>query len=222
MTDTATTDTPKPRKRGRPAKEKAAPVVDLARIEAEILPRRTEATEQLALLNSVPLDTPERRDLFGALLVEIRQAKDALEAQRTSITGPINAAKKAVDALFKPMRDLLDAQDATIVKRLGQALTETRALQADALAAVAAGSRAPDVLAQAHDTAAAPEGLSEITEYDLEVTSAEAIPRPFLVLDESLVLAYVKHKVKAGQAVPEIPGIRITSRVALRRLPGVK
>ncbi len=79
-----------------------------------------------------------------------------LAEERTKITGPLNAAKKAVDALFRPMRDLLDSQDTTIVGRLAQYLTATRATQTKALEAVAGGARDAATLEVAHATPATP------------------------------------------------------------------
>ncbi len=222
MTESAQTETvvsQAPRKRGRPSKAKPAPVVDLAVVEAGILPRRAEAESQLQLLNAYPLDSQEAVDLFGQLLVEIRKAKDDLEAERTTITGPLNAAKKAVDALFRPMRDLLDSQDTTIVGRLAQYLTATRATQNKALEAVAGGARDAATLEVAHATPATPEGLSEVEEWSVEVVTPSEVPRQFLAVDTALVLAYVKHKAKNGEPIPTIPGLTVTKSIGLRRLP---
>lgn len=216
-----TTETAAPKKRGRP--RKAAPstaAVDLPAVEASILPRRSEAENNLRLLSEAELATQEDADLFGALLKEVRAGKDALEIERRKITDPLHQAKTAVDALFRPMRDLLDAQDRLIVKRLGEYMQTTREAQSTALAAVATGSRDADTLATAHTVASAPEGFAEIPTYTVEIVSLEQVPRQFMAVNEDLVIEYAKHCKKEGRPLPEIPGLKIVEGVSLRRVGG--
>lgn len=199
------------RGRGRPRKHFEA--VNLETVAAEIAPLRTEAETRLAQLQAFPLDTKERVDLFGQLLADVRGQRDALEAQRTSITKPLNDAKRAVDALFKPMKDLFDAMERTINERLNAYLQSTRQAQTAALAAVGDGVRDAGTLAVAHATPAVPEALIEVADYELVVENESLIPRPFLVFDEALALKYVRHM--KGNC--EIPGVKILKRSNFRR-----
>ena len=223
-------------KRGRPRKDPgAAPTppapkkakleggVDLATLETQITAERTVVEQRLAYLQTYPLDSQERVDLFGKLLTAVRVEKDKLEVQRTDITKPLNAAKRAVDALYKPMMDLYSAMDKTIVDRLGPFLKAAQAAQDVALKAVGQGAADAATLAVAHGTVAVPEGLSEMDTYEVRLTGKLAdVPVEFHMLDESLTIAYVKHKVKTTGKVPEIPGVEILTKAGFRRNGGAK
>lgn len=204
-------------KKKKPVK---APAIDVEVIEAEIMPVRTEAEHRLQILNTHPLETAEHVKLFSGLLVEIRKQRDALEEQRTSITKPMNAAKKAVDALFKPVRELYDAMDATITKRLAERSAAQTATQTKALAAVAEGSRDSEVLDAAHTEADDTDGLIPQVGYEFIVYDESAIPRAFLAFDEGLALQYTAHNVKEGKPIPEIPGVEIKEVTTYKRKPG--
>ena len=198
-------------------KKKSAPVIDLEVISAEIQPEREFAEAHLRQLHEVPLDTQEQADLFGRLLVAVRTKRDDLEEKRKTIADPLNATKRALDALFRPMRDLYDAMDTTIVDRLAAWRAAGEVRQVTALAAVAQGTRDERTLAQAHGTAETPEDLVAVEEYDIEVVDEAAIPRHFLCFDRSTALAYVRSK--KGNC--EIAGCKVIKREAYRRRPAI-
>jgi hypothetical protein len=202
---------------GRKAKPKAVAAVDLVVLEAELLPERERHELQLrALATMTPETVAALTAELGHELKNVRAEKDAWEEKRTAITGPLNAAKKAVDALFKPVKDILQAKDDTIVRLLGAALQQNRETHMAALTAAGEGQRDAATLAIAHATPAVPDGLSEIPEYVLTVVDESAIPRHFLCFDERLAMAYVKQK--KGQC--EIPGVTITMSLGFRRTAG--
>ena len=202
---------------GRKAKVKPAVAVDLVALEAEIVPERERHELQLRSLATM---TPEQvvalTAELGAELINVRAEKDAWDAKRKTITDPLNATKRAVDAFFKPVKDILQAKDETIVRLLGASMQQNREVHTAALAAAGAGARDAATLTVAHATPSVPAGLTEVPEYVLAVVDEGLIPRHFLCFDEKLALAYVKQK--KGQC--EIPGVQITIASTFRRLPG--
>lgn len=213
MTDEA------PKKKRASRKKKVAPVVDLATVETTVSPQRERAEACLQMCVQFPLDTQEQRERFGGMLVLVRKELDALETQRKTITGPLNEAKRAVDALFKPVKDLYAAMDKTIVTRLREAQAAATAVRDAALEAVGQGSRDDAVLAVAHESVATPGGLTEVDTYEFEVTAKSEIPLDFLTFDESLALAYVRAKKARGEEAV-IPGVTIKVVKDYRRKPG--
>lgn len=200
------------RGRGRPRKHFTTSV-DMETVEAQVAPARQEATEQLAQLAAFELSTQADIDFCGELLRDVRTRADALEAQRLAVAEPLTKAKKALDALFKPVRDVFEAMDALLVDKVVAFRARVQEAQQQALVAVEGGSRDPEVLALAHATPTLPEGFSEQVTYDVEVEDITAVPLELLQLNEKLVKAYVRER--KGQV--EIPGVRVISKVSLRR-----
>lgn len=198
--------------RGKKA-PKSAPVVDLAVVTAEIEPMRSMAERYLQAIVNMPITSQADVDVLGKELIENRERRDALEAKRKTLTGPVNDLKRAIDALFKPVKDIFDAVDTTITNKLGPYQQQAKAANTAALDAVGGGSRDASTLATAHAVPQTPAGLSEIEEYDFEIENEAEIPRPFLCFDESLARAYVKHH--KGNCT--IPGVKIVKRTTYRR-----
>lgn len=216
---------PAAKKRGRKkgSRNKPKPVADLAQIEQDLLPEREQAEEGLRLVHAVPLTTPEHRANLADTIKGVRAYLDELEAKRTAITKPLLEAKRAVDALFKPITDCYKAIDRAASERLGQAVQEQRELQERAVEAVGQGARDDATLAVAHDSGETPAGLAEHETYEFEIVDASAIPRPFLAFDESLARSYAKAKAKTGELREDmIPGVKITRKLGFRRVGGGK
>lgn len=91
-----------------------APVAALTLPDSAALAGR--AQQALAFIDSFVIDSQETYGLAAEELQAIKTRANALEAQRTGITGPINSALRAVNALFKGPADLL-AQGETALKR---------------------------------------------------------------------------------------------------------
>ncbi|WP_256729676.1 hypothetical protein [Burkholderia pseudomallei] len=85
------------------------------------------AQDALATAKSYVIDSPEMYQLAADELAQIKTLQKNVEKQRTDITGPMNAALKAVNALFKAPGDWLD-QAEQILKRamLGYQQAEER------------------------------------------------------------------------------------------------
>lgn len=65
-----------------------------------------------AMVQSMAIETDGDAALVGEELQAIKAKQKALEEKRTSITGPMNAALKAVNALFKGPAEILEKAEA--------------------------------------------------------------------------------------------------------------
>lgn len=203
------------RGRGRPRKNFTTSV-DLEAVETTVAPVRTEATEQLAQLSAWTPASQEDIAFAGALLANVRERADALEAQRLTIAAPLTQASKACNALFKPVSDVFSAMDDLLVEKIVGHMRATLEQQEAALAAVNAGDRRPEIVALAHASPQLPEGFSEQVTYDVEVEDINLVPKELLQLNVALAKAYVKER--KGQV--SIPGVRVIPKVGLRRTGG--
>lgn len=94
---------------------KDAPLVDL-RFERPPATLHKSAQDALTTAKAYVVDSPDMYQLAADELQQIKSLQKNVETQRTNITGPMNAALKAVNALFKAPADWLD-QAETILKR---------------------------------------------------------------------------------------------------------
>lgn len=120
-----------------------APIAALQTPNSQDLSRRAQSA--LDMVQSMTIDNAESYGFAGEELQAIKKRGKALEEQRTAITGPLNAALKAVNALFKPAQELLDSAESVIkTKMIGfQRAEEARAAEARRIAeAEAAAERA--------------------------------------------------------------------------------
>lgn len=65
------------------------------------------ANDFLAQASDYVIDSPEMYEIGNESLGAMRKAEKELEELRTSITGPINQALKATNAVFKPMAEAI-------------------------------------------------------------------------------------------------------------------
>lgn len=97
---------------------------NLAPLAALALPNgsdlATRAQRALAFVEAMPVTNPDEYQLAADELQGVKARWKALEAQRTGITGPINKALDAVNALFKgPQGLLLRAEEIIKGKLIG-------------------------------------------------------------------------------------------------------
>jgi ABC-type transporter Mla subunit MlaD len=201
--------------RGRPRKNFQTSV-DLATVEAQVAPTRAEAVEQLAQLSSWEPTSQEDIAFAGSLLANVRQRADAFEEQRLTVAAPLTQASKALNALCKPAADVFEAMDELLVGKIVGYLGSALERQEAALKAQEAGDRSPEVTALAHATPALPEGFSELVTYDVEAIDIALVPKELLQLNAPLAKAYVKER--KGQV--QIPGVKVTAKIGLRRTGG--
>lgn len=95
--------------------EQDEPLVDL-RFQRPPASLQKTAQDALSTAKSYVIDSPEMYELAADELQQIKALQKNVETQRTAITGPMNAALKAVNALFKAPGDWLDEAE-KILKR---------------------------------------------------------------------------------------------------------
>lgn len=137
--------------------EQDAPLVDL-RFNRPPATLQKNAQDALATAKAYVIDCPEMYELAAGELQQIKALQKGVEKQRTDITGPMNAALKAVNALFKAPSDWLDQAEAVLKRSmLGyQQAEEAKRREAQRIAeAAAAAERARIAAAAAAAEAAA-------------------------------------------------------------------
>lgn len=82
-----------------------APVASLTLPDSAALTGRAQSA--LAFIQDFTVDSPETYGLAADELKAIKQRANALEEQRTAITGPINKALKAINDLFRGPSEML-------------------------------------------------------------------------------------------------------------------
>lgn len=208
---------------GTGAEGAASPVAVSVNTElgrALIEPTRAGAEALLPTVSSLELTTQEAVDWIAQAGESARADLAALEAERLKITKPLNDAKRAVDAFFKPGKDACTAVIECVRSRLAQFATAKETRQDAALAAVQAGHDDEQTLAEAHGHGPVlPASVAERDVLDFEVADISLVPRDFMCVDEGLVRAYIAHKDKAGEPMA-IPGINIFRRKEIRRASG--
>ncbi len=167
--------------------------------------------EALARLQSFEIQGDEHQDFAAQLLHEVKAEWTLVEAERKKITKPLNDAKKATDALFKPVLNALEAAEDVLKQKIAGYMAakqqaNTAALQAAAAAPSAmAASRAIDNYAPV----VAPQGVSVRQVTKFEVTDPDLVPRHLCSPDMQKIGAELQKKTdKYGQPDP-IPGVRV-------------
>lgn len=191
---------------------------DLAVVQSEVIePARNQATAMLAHIAACDLTVEQNRIWVADVGTMAAKGLADIEAKRTGITGPMLEAKRKVDELFAPAKDSLTALIGACKSRLTEWIRAQEAEKARGLAAIEAGSRAPDVLAAAHTVTTMPAGFAPRKLLHVRVTDHNAIPRQFMVLDEMLALGYARAR---GGAECKIPGLEFYEETDAVRTAG--
>lgn len=101
----------------------------------------TRAQSALAMVNSMVIECQDTYELAADELKAIKVKAKALEDQRTSITGPINKALKAVNDLFRGPGDYLAQAEKIIKNKMLDYTTEQERIAAAERARVEAAVR---------------------------------------------------------------------------------
>jgi hypothetical protein len=88
--------------------------MELAKIEQKAKDADTEAVALLQSAQALIITSPAGFQASGAVLKQIVTAKKALLKTRTDVTQPMDAAKKAVMELFKPVAERFESAEATL------------------------------------------------------------------------------------------------------------
>jgi hypothetical protein len=113
-------------------------------------------------------------------LREVKGRLKALEERRKAITGPMNAALRSVNDLFRPPREKLEALEGSLKAVIAGYLRRREAENAALLAAAATTEdewAAAEALAEMRPPAEAPRGVTVRQVWRFEVTDPDAVPR---------------------------------------------
>lgn len=182
---------------------------DLAAVEPQVAAMRDTTAAYLQTISTTQLDSQQALDWLGQVYEGVKNALAGLEEKRTSITKPINEAKRKVDALFAPAKDGCKAVIKACEDRLNAYAAQQRATQDQALQLIEGGSRDDTTIAAAHLVGPSlPEQVDVRDEYAVEVQDFARVPDMFKVLDEASVITYAKSR--HGRV--DIPGLIVTVR----------
>ncbi len=92
----------------------------------------SQAQSCLASASNFVIDSPTMFELAGDDLKRIKALQKEVEEKRTGITGPLNAAVKAVNDLFRAPKDYLDKAETSLKRAMIGWTTEQERLAAEA------------------------------------------------------------------------------------------
>lgn len=92
----------------------------------------TSAQKALANATDYVIDSPTMYELAGEDLKRVKALQKEVEDKRTSITGPLNAAVKAVNDLFRAPKESLEQAEIKLKRAIGVWLTEQERQAAEA------------------------------------------------------------------------------------------
>ncbi len=179
---------------------------------ARVLWTRPEAQQRLQAFEIL---NDGHQDYAAALLREIKAEMFSVEAERKTITKPLNDLKKAADNLFKPTLTALERAEATLKAKIAAYLNQKEAANTAALQAAAAATT-PEAAQQAIQyvvPVAPPAGMSVRKVWRFEVFDQNIVPREFCSPDAKKIEAAFH------SGATDIPGVRFfqEDQVSARR-----
>lgn len=151
-------------------------------------------------------------DIAGSILKDVKGRWKEIEARRKTITQPMQAALKNVQALFKEPLDYYASIEAMLKSKILDAQQRARAAQDAALLAVQQAHVAGDrqgVAVALHQVQQAeavnPEGVGNRSVWTYAVMDEQQIPREFWIVDHTALAAYVRQT----KGTVKVPGIHI-------------
>lgn len=187
---------------------------DLSELQRQAL----AAPRILELAASIPVKTEQQMQVADQALKGVLRARDALEASRTQVTGPLHRTKAWIDAQHKPVRDTLDEaarllKDAIAAFLLAKKREQERQFQ-EAQAAMRQGDHAAMAQALNQSSAAAvsaPQGTSLREVWEAEVVNPSIVPYEFLCPDLVKIGQHAANSSIEHEPTP-IPGVRFARR----------
>jgi hypothetical protein len=177
----------------------------IAKTQAE---RHQAFADSLAVLTTVPIDSPERAEWAVAEARKLKAQLAGMVEDKEAITKPLHASwKNALGYFGPPIKAVENVIDA--LKRNAAAFHRTQVeAQHKALAEAAASSSPTQIAAAVAITTAKPAGLHEMTVWELEVVNPAEIPAEFWIVD----VARLQARVKAEKEAFNVPGCRAIAR----------
>lgn len=102
----------------------------------------TKAQNALTTATDYVIDSPTMFELASEDLKQVKALQKEVEEKRTSITGPLNQAVKAVNDLFRSPKEYLEKAEATLKRAMVTWTSEQERLAAEARARAEAEARA--------------------------------------------------------------------------------
>ena len=102
----------------------------------------TKAQNALTSASDFVIDSPTMFELASDDLKQVKALQKEVEEKRTSITGPLNQAVKAVNDLFRSPKEYLDKAEATLKRAMVTWTSEQERIAAEARAKAEADARA--------------------------------------------------------------------------------
>jgi len=169
-----------------------------------------------AQITGIEIRSPADEQFLVDVRSHVHERLKALDSQRKTITGPLDQAKKAVDALFKPAKDAYEEIKDLISSKLTEAETTRREAEREARKALA-GTFTPEAPAVAR-----PEGVIYVEEWELESASVVELAKTsqgqgYLCVDLAGVRTMLKLW-KSSEVPPVVQGLtfRKVSKVRQR------
>lgn len=178
-------------------------------------PIASRARSQLEFLAKFEITGPQEYTLAAEELMAIKSRRTTLEAQRTAITGPINHALRAINALFRGPDDLLE-QAETLVKGKMLAYEEAERARIEAERKVAeeqARRVREEAEAQARAAQAAAQQAAKAAEQAAAIGDA-GTANALQARAEELVQAAQAAETTATMAVPVVGDVAVAPKVA--------
>lgn len=166
----------------------------------------TLVRSELAELEGWSIATDDDQTFAANMLRNVKARHKLLEATRTDITKPMNAALKAVNDLFRAPRGELEAVEKLLKSKIAAfvaAKVESNRAALEAARTADTVEAATEALATVSDTKA-PKGVSVRHVWKVNSAAVEALPREFLIVDVAALEAYAR---KFEAVPPEIPGV---------------
>jgi hypothetical protein len=177
----------------------------IAKTQAE---RHQAFADSLAVLTTVPIDSPERATWAVEEARKLRAKLREMVADKESMTKPLHEAWKAALGFFGPpikaVENVIDA-----LKRNAAAFHRAQIeTQQKALAAAAVSSSPTEIAAAVAITTTKPAGLHEMTVWEVEIVNPAEIPAEFWIVD----VARLQARAKSEKEAFNVPGCRAIAR----------
>jgi hypothetical protein len=165
-----------------------------------------ETRDYLTEVRDLPVTTDDEQEFAAEGLRWVKEQHAAVEAKRTSITKPLNAALKEVNDLFRPMKTAFEEVERILKKRIAGYLEKKEAdnVRAIEAAAVATTSAEATMALSTVRAVEAPTGVSMRYRWVFEVTDASLVPREFL----EPAMWKIGRAVQDSDGQRQIPGVR--------------
>lgn len=186
-------------------------------LKTQLDTERLEAQEVLALVQSLPTDTEEQRTYIGALHNQAAQKIADLEAQRTSVTGPMHQIKKTIDGWFSPTVQYYTQIKKALADKLltHQRLAEQAQVKALQTVQDGVGLATAEVFEVAHNTPAPPANVGVRRRIMYTVEDFDALPAEYkITLPDH---AKLRGMVDAQGLDMKVPGVRVYEELAISK-----